>query len=141
MPRKPGASAILMYEGRILFILRDDKPTIPSQNTWNAPGGGIEEEETADEAVRRELQEEVSVSPEHLQEAGVTTYDDGSVVYRFFGVLSKEEYEKVKLGDEGQCLDWFTYEEALLLDLSPHFRPYFEGEEENIKKLLERSLP
>lgn len=136
MPRKPGASAILFHQGKLLLLLRDNIPTILSPNKWNAPGGGIEEGETPDDAIRRELFEEISVTPENLRSTGITTYDDGSVVHRYFSMLSEEEYEKVKLGDEGQRLDWFTYEEALLLDLSSHFRPYFEREEENIKMFL-----
>ncbi len=139
MPRKPGAKAIVAYRGKLLLILRDNKPTIPFPNTWNAPGGGVEEGESPEEAVCRELLEEISIVPAHREPAEVVTYDDGSIVYRFFCILSHEEYAKVKLGDEGQRINWFTYEEVLALDLSPHLRMYVEKQKENIKKLLERS--
>lgn len=140
MPRKPAASAILIFQGKLLLMLRDNIPTIHSPNRWNAPGGGIEEGETPDDAIKRELCEEVSVIPDNLQPAEMTTHDDGSIVYRYFAILSEQEYKKVKLGDEGQRLEWFTYDEALLLNLSSHFRPYFETQKGNMKTLLNESL-
>lgn len=139
MSKQPGAKAIVAYQGKMLLILRDDKPTIPFPNTWSAPGGGIEEGETSEQAMRRECWEEISLIPQSLEACEVVVYEDGSVVHRFFAILSEEEYGKVKLGDEGQCLDWFTYEEALGATLSPRLRKYLEQKEENVKKLLERS--
>ncbi len=43
MSRKPGAKAIVVYKGKILLVLRDNIPTIAHPNTWNMPGGGIDE--------------------------------------------------------------------------------------------------
>lgn len=139
MPRQPGAKAIIAYKGKLLLILRDNKSTIPFPNTWNAPGGGVEPDETPEEGIKRELQEEISVVPENLEAGEMITYDDGSVVSRFFSVLTEEEYAKVKLGDEGQRLDWFTYDEAIAADLSPNLRIYFEKKEKDIKDFLARS--
>lgn len=130
MPRKPGAKAIVCYQGKMLLVLRDNNPIIPNPNTWNTPGGGIEVNETPAAAIARELQEEINIIPAHIVDAGVTTYTDGSIVHRFFCPLSAEECAAVKLVSEGQRLGWFTWEEMqelytnTLTPLSPHFKAY-----------------
>lgn len=139
MPRQPGAKAIVAYKGKMLLILRDNKPTISCPNTWAAPGGAIEPGESPKKALCRELLEEILVIPEDIEQDETVVYDDGDTVYRFFVFPSPEEYEKITLGDEGQCLDWFTYDEAIALDLSPHLRIYLEKEEKKIREALKQS--
>ena len=48
-----GCKIALIRDGRILTILRDDKPTIPWPNTWELPGGGREGDETPFECAAR----------------------------------------------------------------------------------------
>ena len=57
-----GCKIALICDGQILTILRDDKETIPYPNMWDLPGGGIEHFETIQEALTRELTEEIGVS-------------------------------------------------------------------------------
>lgn len=53
------AAAILETEdGRILLMLRDDKPDIPFPNHWDIIGGQVEKGETPEQAVIREVKEE-----------------------------------------------------------------------------------
>lgn len=136
MPRQPGAKAIVVYQEKMLLILRDDNPEISFPNTWSTPGGGIEENETPEEAVRRELAEEISVIPSDIQIMKATEYVDQSIVHRFFMRLTEEEYKKVSLGNEGQRLDWFTFDEAMALELSPDSREYFVKNEYEIRRLM-----
>jgi 8-oxo-dGTP diphosphatase len=49
-------------EGRLLVYLRDNKPTIPFPNCWDFFGGHIEELETPEQALVREVKEEVGVA-------------------------------------------------------------------------------
>jgi 8-oxo-dGTP diphosphatase len=46
---------------RLLVYLRDDKPDIPFPNHWDFFGGHLEEGETPEEALVRELKEELGV--------------------------------------------------------------------------------
>ena len=139
MPRQPGAKAIVAYKGKMVLILRDDKPTIPFPNTWTPPGGGIEEGETPEEAIRRELEEEICMVPKVLEMTEEVPYEDGSVTHRFLAILSSEEYTSIRLGDEGQRLGWFTLKETFALDISPKFRHYLEQKRKTIEELLKRS--
>ena len=56
------ATALLFdREGRLCIYLRDNKPTIPFPNYWDLFGGHVEPGETSQEALLRELREELGV--------------------------------------------------------------------------------
>ena len=48
-------------EGKFVFQLRDNSPNIPNPNKWSLFGGGIKVSESPEEALIRELREELSV--------------------------------------------------------------------------------
>ena len=57
-----GAGIILLNRNNeVLLLLRDDKIDIPFPNMWDIPGGKVEESETPDKAIRREMMEEMSI--------------------------------------------------------------------------------
>ena len=60
--KKKGAT-ILLYngEGRLLLFLRDDRPGLPYANMWDLPGGHVEDGETPEECIVREMREELGV--------------------------------------------------------------------------------
>ncbi|NEO27989.1 MAG: NUDIX domain-containing protein, partial [Kamptonema sp. SIO4C4] len=64
------AIAILYQQGRFLMQLRDNIPTIPAAGCWGFFGGHLEPGETPEEALIRELQEEINytltVTPKKL---------------------------------------------------------------------------
>jgi len=56
------AAIILENEnGEFLFYLRDDKPGIPFPKHWDLIGGHLEEGETPEEALVREVKEELDI--------------------------------------------------------------------------------
>jgi 8-oxo-dGTP diphosphatase len=56
--RKCSTMLFLNPRGEILLLLRDNKPGIPYPNTWDLPGGHLEERETPTECLCREMGEE-----------------------------------------------------------------------------------
>ena len=48
-------------KGDILLYLRDNKPGIPFPNYWDLIGGHVEEGETPDQALVREVKEELNI--------------------------------------------------------------------------------
>jgi 8-oxo-dGTP diphosphatase len=50
-------------EGKVISQLRDNKPGLMFPAHWSTLGGRIEEGETPDEAMRRELIEEIEICP------------------------------------------------------------------------------
>lgn len=134
--RKPGSKALVVHGDKICLALRDNNPNIAYPNIWNTPGGGIDEGETPREAMIRELKEEINLDATEIIDLGTTTYSDGSLVYRFFIPVTDEQFASIHLVNEGQRLDWFTFDEVLALAKSPHLSVYLETFANDINELL-----
>ena len=121
---KDGVKAFVVYKNKILWILRDNNPNIPWPNTWNLPGGGVEGEETNEEALKRELQEEINLCPRNIVYLGKHNYPEGRYSARYLVRLTKGEYKRLELLCEGQVMEFFTIEEKLKLPTTPKMKKY-----------------
>ncbi len=64
IPVRHCVSALLAdHDGKLVIQLRDDKPGLVFPAHWATLGGAIEAGETPDEAMRRELAEEIQPAP------------------------------------------------------------------------------
>ena len=61
------ALAMLQRDGRWLIQLRDEIPTIVAPGCWGLFGGHLDPGETPEQALRRELLEEISWQPNELE--------------------------------------------------------------------------
>jgi 8-oxo-dGTP pyrophosphatase MutT (NUDIX family) len=59
-PRRCGVVAVVVREGRFLLIRRSDEVIAPGMICF--PGGGIEDQESEEEALVREIREELGVT-------------------------------------------------------------------------------
>jgi 8-oxo-dGTP diphosphatase len=120
MKKPTGAGIILMNnKDHILLILRDNIPTIPYPNMWDLPGGHLEEGETPEQAIRREMIEELEL-------------DLGEIsLFREYHHEAFDEYVFVKKIDldpatiplhEGQRIAYFSQDEVLQLPLAYSYR-------------------
>ena len=130
-----GCKIALICDGRILTILRDDKPTIPWPNLWELPGGGREGDESPFECVAREVYEELSI--QLLKDDIVWSWiypsmlDENKNSVFLVGKLTQEQFDSIVFGDEGQGYRLVRLEEFLASDrvvpqLQERVRDYVE---------------
>jgi 8-oxo-dGTP diphosphatase len=99
--------------GEFLLYLRDNKPSIPFPDHWDLIGGHVEEGETPEEALVREIKEELDID--------IKDY----TFYKRYECLTGDAYENIKYIYTGKIN--LPIEEVTLLE---GVRPqYFTREE------------
>ncbi len=112
-------SCFLEHQGKVLMLHRQDHK--PQGNTWGMPAGKVHENESINEALSREIEEEIGlkISPENLQYSKkfYVKYPEYHYVYHVL-VLKLEEIPELKLNlEENKEFQWIKPEEALKLNL------------------------
>jgi 8-oxo-dGTP diphosphatase len=108
--KRQGCSILFVNEQRqILLFLRDDLPHIPYPNTWDVPGGHVEEGETAAQCIVREMKEEMGLDLQGFELFSVKEFSD-RIEYTFWEAADLN-VDEISL-QEGQCLRWFSEEKA-----------------------------
>jgi len=118
-----GAKIIIVSPDKILLFHRDNIQTIRYPDCWQLVGGGIEEGETPEQALIREVKEEVSIDLIQYKLIDKIKGTTGANVWVYVTFVDKKDEEKFIVGPgEGQGIGWFTIEEALALNLTPGTR-------------------
>ena len=117
-----GANAIITCKGKLLLERRRDS------NTWGLVGGGVKKTETEEQAMVREIYEELGlrIPKERLvrlrsygEPGRIAAYRDGSIwrmVIVVFG-LDMEEEPKMKISSESKDLRFFSKEELKNIEI------------------------
>lgn len=108
--KRKGCSIIFVNDKRqVLLLLRDNRPDIPYPDTWDIPGGHVEEGETPEQCIIREMQEEIGVALKDFKLFSIVEFDD-RVEYTFW---KSEDLDigRIRL-TEGQRLRWFSEDEV-----------------------------
>jgi 8-oxo-dGTP diphosphatase len=108
MKRKGSSIIFINDKQQVLLFLRDDKPDIPYPNMWDLPGGHVEDGETPEHCIVREMNEEIGIDLKDFQLVSVMEFTD-RIEYTFWK-SENFKIEEITL-TEGQCLRWFTEDE------------------------------
>ena len=114
----PSTVAVIESEGKILLLQRAVPPQI---GTWDAVGGFLAPNETAEECLIREAREEIGVDIVIHEFLGSHTSVYGSTGLNTIGLAFKCSIAKraeIKLSGENLTMRWFHYEELPQLAFS-----------------------
>ena len=108
--KRKGTSIIFVNDKKqVLLLLRDDKPDIPYPNMWDIPGGHVDDGETPEQSIVREMKEEMDLNLEDFHLLSVMEFVD-RVEYTFWKKANLD-IQSITL-HEGQKLKWFTESEV-----------------------------
>jgi 8-oxo-dGTP diphosphatase len=97
-------------EGKVLLQLRDNIPEIPWPDCWGTFGGEIEEGESPDEAIRREIREELMYELQEPEYFGNFPYD-GYDIFMYRKIIPELTVADVTVR-EGQRAEFFSLEDV-----------------------------
>jgi 8-oxo-dGTP pyrophosphatase MutT (NUDIX family) len=143
MATKDGASLLIFSPDKMLLFHRDNNPAIRSPDCWHLVGGGIEEGETPEQGLKREVKEEVGYDLEKFEFVANRAGSMGEKVWVYATFVDKEDEKKFVHGPgEGQGIGWFTIDEILKLKLTPGMKILFGEYEKLIRWMMEnRKVP
>jgi 8-oxo-dGTP diphosphatase len=110
--------AVIHKDHKYLLQLRDNDPAISYPDTWSLFGGEVDEGESFEEALKRELEEELSWCPDRLICLAKSSNKKVNCNITFYLVHCEVPKESLVLG-EGQDMDWYTLEEIISLLNTP----------------------
>lgn len=125
-------SAIVVADGKILLLQRDDNPGIRDPNCWQLPGGGVEDGEMPDDAIKRELQEEIGIIPSSLS----FLISPSAETRAYYARLTNKEVKNIKKGKEGKDLRFFSFDELSQITLTQKLKDEIQSQSEVLKSLL-----
>lgn len=121
-------SIIKNLKDQVLLVQRSNKSSYP--NFWQLVEGKLEEKESPEEALRREVKEEIGVSVVQLEMKTVlfNEIEAKGLKYLCFRVIYKATIssDKIRISDEHINFGWFGKEEALKLSLLPGTKKILE---------------
>ncbi|WP_313236624.1 (deoxy)nucleoside triphosphate pyrophosphohydrolase [Sporosarcina ureae] len=110
-------------KGEVLAALRSPMMTLP--NYWEFPGGKIETGETHQEALRREIQEELGCTITVGEAVEDTTYEYEKVIVRLETFMAKIVKGKPVVTEHAE-LRWIAKDQLHTLDWAPADIPAIE---------------
>lgn len=119
-PRTIGSGGILVRDGKVLLGLRSKELKF-YPNVWDVFGGHCEVGESEEEALVRELEEELGICPirfellASVEEPNPEKHGEGR--YQVYAI-SEWEGDPENLGKEHQIIRWFNLAELQDIDLA-----------------------
>ncbi len=109
------ACALLLRDRRLLLARRaPHKKNYP--DCWDLVGGHVEPGETIEQALIREVEEEIGVMPLDFTSLGRISMPEAGACHHLFLVTRWHGGEPALLGDEHMALEWFTVPQACAVE-------------------------
>ena len=99
---------------RVLLIQRCDTDDVGA-NTWENAGGNVENGETLEEAMRREIKEEVGITDVTIERVAYCVLVRGESPYLIIVYLCETSEDIVTLSEEHQAYLWADKEACIAL--------------------------
>lgn len=128
------AHALPVFNKKILLMLRENKSDIPYPNCWGLIGGQAQAEEAPEQCLLRKFEEETMIRPQNYQ---YMMKWPGKETHLFFVPLTEQEAVRIKCGNEGQALRFFSVEEISFLPLAGTFGREFANYRNLLNDLVE----
>jgi len=109
MKDRPQCALLLISNGKVLLQLRDNSPWLDYPNHWGTFGGQIELGETPEEAIVREIKEELNYNLQDFKFLGNYSFQ-GYDQFVFYKIDDSLRLENLKI-TEGQGGRFFSREE------------------------------
>ena len=128
--------AIIYKKNKFLLQLRDNNKKISYPNHWSFFGGEVDYDENDEEALYRELKEEIGWQPKNIfYYTKFIDYSTNAKVKLYLINFKKINYQ-LNL-NEGQKMKWFDLEEIKVLIKTPSYM-YELLKNINYKKILNK---
>ena len=107
-------AAVLVKQNKQWFILLIERKHDPYQGCYALPGGFVEEDETLEEAIARELQEETNLTLNNLQQFRAYSRPDRDPRGRTISVIFTsllDAFPAAVAGDDAASVQWFPLDQ------------------------------
>ena len=114
-----GASIAVLKDRRVLLVRRA-RP--PYAGLWSLPGGKTEANETAQDAVRRELNEETGIEAEieGVVDTKIVPDEGGdSITYRLTVFYGRPTGGRLEAGGDAEAAEWVHLDNVEALPMTP----------------------
>ena len=127
------SAGFLVKERKVLIAQRDEKQKQPLK--WEFPGGKLKEEEQYDEALIRELKEEMDLNVEVIKEIGGAEVNLKNKVFIVLFFLIDGDINQIKLKNHKEY-KFVTLNELKNIDLSDADKSFINKYEEELKEYI-----
>lgn len=121
--KKNALAIIVNTDNKILLLKRADVENIWEPNKWAFVGGTIEEMETPERAVVREIKEETGLNINNFKEKFNVSRNSENVEYVFIAKYDGDP-DDINLNFEHTAYGWYYPEEMKFLDVVPNLNDY-----------------